>query len=78
MKRQGKLFEVTEAAVEHVTEKGFSTQYGARFLKRYIDEHVKLPITNMWKQASRFVVDVEDGEIVARAEDGASVQSNGE
>lgn len=78
MKRQGKLFEVTEAAIEHVTEKGYSTQYGARFLKRYIDERVKLPITNMWKQSSRFVVDVEDGEIVARAEDGSGVQSNGD
>src|SRR5687767_9693828 len=78
MKRQGKLFEVTEAAVEHVTEKGFSTQYGARFLKRYIDERVKLPISNMWKLSSRFVVDVEDGEIVARAEDGSGVQSNGD
>lgn len=78
MKRQGKLFEVTGAAVEHVTEKGFSTQYGARFLKRYIDERVKLPITNMWKQSSRFVVDLEDGEIVARAEDGSGVPSNGD
>jgi ATP-dependent Clp protease ATP-binding subunit ClpC len=78
MKRQGKLFEVTEAAVEHVTEKGYSTQYGARFLKRYIDERVKLPITNMWKQSSRFVVDVEDGEIVARADNGSGVQSNGD
>ena len=76
MKRQGKLFEVTEAAVEHVTEKGYSTQYGARFLKRYIDERVKLPITNMWKESSRFVVDVEDGEIVARAEDSPGVQAN--
>src|SRR5213075_2286437 len=57
MKRQGKAFETTNTAVDLVTEKGFSTQYGARFLKRYIDEHVKLPITNMWKQSSRFRVD---------------------
>lgn len=77
MKRQGKSFEITEAGVDHVTEKGYSTQYGARFLKRYIDEHVKLPITTMWKQASRFVVDVVEGEIVARAEDGPVIQSNG-
>jgi ATP-dependent Clp protease ATP-binding subunit ClpA len=77
MKRQGKSFEVTEAALDHVTEKGFSTQYGARFLKRYIDEHVKLPITNMWKQASRFVVDVVDGEILAQATDEPEIQSNG-
>ena len=66
MKRQGKSFEITGAAIDLLTEKGFSNQYGARFLKRYIDEKVKLPITNMWKTSSRFSVDVEDGEIDAK------------
>src|SRR2546421_1635269 len=66
MERQGKSVEVTGAAIDLLTEKGFSNQYGARFLKRYIDEKVKLPITNMWKTSSRFSVDVEDGEIVAK------------
>jgi len=70
MKRQGKSFEITGTAVDLVTEKGFSTQYGARFLKRYIDEHMKLPITTMWKQGRKFVVDVKDGEIDARIADG--------
>jgi ATP-dependent Clp protease ATP-binding subunit ClpA len=32
-----------------LTEKGFSPAYGARFLKRHIDQKVKLPITNEWK-----------------------------
>ncbi|HXT63019.1 MAG TPA: ATP-dependent Clp protease ATP-binding subunit [Pyrinomonadaceae bacterium] len=77
MKRQGKSFEMSEAAVDFVTEKGFSTQYGARFLKRYIDEHVKLPITNMWKQSSRFTVEVEEGELVARPSDAPAIKSNG-
>jgi ATP-dependent Clp protease ATP-binding subunit ClpA len=77
MKRQGKSFETTDEAIDFVTEKGFSAQYGARFLKRYIDEHVKLPITNMWKQSSRFRVDVEEGEIVARPSNEPVVQSNG-
>ena len=63
MKRQGKSFEITGAAIDLLTEKGFSTQYGARFLKRHIDEKVKLPITSMWKTGSKFVVDVKDGEI---------------
>jgi ATP-dependent Clp protease ATP-binding subunit ClpA len=63
MERQGKFVEVTEKALDFLTEKGFSPSYGARFLKRHIDEKVKLPITNMWKTASRFNVDVEDGEI---------------
>ena len=66
MKRQGKSFEITEAAVNLLTEKGFSTQYGARFLKRHIDEKVKLPITGMWKSGSRFVVDVQDGETTVK------------
>jgi ATP-dependent Clp protease ATP-binding subunit ClpA len=66
MERQGKTVEVTEAAVNLLTEKGFSTAYGARFLKRHIDEKVKLPITAMWKTASSFLVDVENGETVVK------------
>ncbi len=69
MKRQGKSFEVTDAAIDLLTEKGFSTQYGARFLKRHIDERVKLPITTMWKSGSKFIVDVEGGEVVAKVTD---------
>jgi len=44
-------------------------QCGARFLKRYIDEHVKLPITTMWKAGSKFSVDAVDGEVVAQIVD---------
>jgi ATP-dependent Clp protease ATP-binding subunit ClpA len=66
MESQGRVLEVTEAAVDLLTEKGYSPAYGARFLKRHIDEKVKLPITAMWKQALRFVADVEDGEITIR------------
>jgi ATP-dependent Clp protease ATP-binding subunit ClpA len=69
MKRQGKSFEVTNQAIDFITEKGYSMQYGARFLKRYIDEYVKLPITTMWKTATKFIVDVEDGEVVAKIAD---------
>jgi ATP-dependent Clp protease ATP-binding subunit ClpC len=63
MERQGKTVEVTERSIDLLTEKGFSPAYGARFLKRHIDEKVKLPITTMWKGASRFRVDAEEGEI---------------
>jgi ATP-dependent Clp protease ATP-binding subunit ClpA len=68
MELQGKGCRVTEAALDLLTEKGYSPAYGARFLKRHIDEKVKLPITAMWKEASRFVADVEAGEVVVRAE----------
>ncbi len=66
MERQGKSVEVNEAALNLLTEKGYNTAYGARFLKRHIDEKVKLPITAMWKTASNFLVDVEEGETVVK------------
>ena len=71
MERQGKQVEITEAAINRLTENGYNTAYGARFLKRHIDEKVKLPITGMWKSSSSFRVDVENGEVVVKP-DGAS------
>lgn len=70
MERQGKIVNISERAIDLLTEKGFSPAYGARFLKRHIDERVKLPITNMWKTAVRFAVDVADGEVVVKPADG--------
>jgi ATP-dependent Clp protease ATP-binding subunit ClpC len=67
MERQNKYLEITEAAVDKLTEKGFSPAYGARFLKRHIDEKVKLPITNAWKTSMRFIVAVEEtGEVTVQ------------
>src|SRR5215216_5066102 len=63
MKHQGKQLEITEAAVVHLVETGFSPTYGARFLKRTIDELVKLPMTTRWKEADRFHVDFTEGEL---------------
>ena len=37
--------------------------FGARFLKRYIDEHIKLPISATWKEAMHFDVVVKDNAI---------------
>lgn len=66
MERKGKRVEITDAALDVLTEKGFSPAYGARFLKRHIDQTVKLPITNQWKTAMNFVVDVENGSVVVK------------
>jgi ATP-dependent Clp protease ATP-binding subunit ClpA len=74
MELQGKEVEVTERAIDLLTEKGFSPAYGARFLKRHIDEKVKLPITTMWKGATRFRVDAEEGEITIKAIDDVVAQ----
>lgn len=69
MESQGKVVEISDAALDHLTEKGFSPAYGARFLKRHIDQKVKLPITNEWKLGRRFVVDVDDGDIAVKPMD---------
>src|SRR6266851_2760052 len=63
MKRQGKELQVSESAVVYLVEKGFSPAYGARFLKRTIDELVKLPMTTRSKEANSFHVEFLDGEL---------------
>ncbi len=68
MERQGKRLRITDAAIEHLVEKGFSTAYGARFLKRTIDELVKLPITNLWKAFQGFAVEMVEGKLEVRGE----------
>ena len=68
MELQGKKVVITDAALAYVVEKGFSPTYGARFLKRTIDEKIKLPITNIWKAFNSFVVDMVDGDLDIRGE----------
>jgi ATP-dependent Clp protease ATP-binding subunit ClpA len=69
MARQGKRLTITEAAINRLVEQGFSPAYGARFLKRTIDEKVKLPITNLWKAFTGFVVDLDAyGQVDVRGE----------
>ena len=60
MLRMGKQLELSESAIEYLVQKGFSPAYGARFLKRTIDELVKLPVTTQWKDANNFYVDAEN------------------
>jgi ATP-dependent Clp protease ATP-binding subunit ClpA len=68
MESQGKALVISERALDSLTEKGYSPAYGARFLKRHIDEKVKLPITAMWKTATQFFVDYDGTEITIRAD----------
>ncbi|MBW2147518.1 MAG: ATP-dependent Clp protease ATP-binding subunit [Deltaproteobacteria bacterium] len=55
---------VSEDAVSLLARTGFSIKYGARFLKRTIDEKIKIPITLNWKEGRVFKVDVENDKIV--------------
>lgn len=70
MESKGKLMSVTEEAVDFLVNVGFSPKYGARFLKRAIDEKVKIPLTLKWKEGNEFLVDVRDGELWVESSEG--------
>jgi ATP-dependent Clp protease ATP-binding subunit ClpA len=63
--RAGKTISVSDEALEMIVTKGYSIAFGARFLKRYIDEHIKLPISAHWKDGSHFAITVRNGAVVA-------------
>jgi hypothetical protein len=48
-------------------KEGHSLAYGARFLKRVIDDRVKIPLSQIWGAADCFEVVVVNGEIVVTA-----------
>jgi ATP-dependent Clp protease ATP-binding subunit ClpA len=60
----GKTLHVSDAALSAIAEAGFSVKYGARFLKRMIDEKVKMPVTLQWKESDHFLVEQVDGKPV--------------
>ncbi len=64
--RSGKTLQVDDEAMELLVSQGYSLAYGARYLKRVIDERIKLPISQSWRDGSHFRVRAEDGQIVVR------------
>src|ERR1019366_1030086 len=64
MAKAGKTIKIDDEALELVVVKGYSMAFGARFLKRFIDEHIKLPISARWKEGSHFDVKAKDGALV--------------
>jgi ATP-dependent Clp protease ATP-binding subunit ClpA len=64
MTKGDKTIHVTDEALELIVVKGYSLEFGARFLKRVIDEMVKLPISARWKDGSHFEVIARQGVIV--------------
>lgn len=64
MRRFDKSLTVTESGLDQIVNLGYSEAFGARYLKRTIDERVKLPITLMWKEHRAFTVDAQGGELV--------------
>ena len=61
--KAGKTLNITDEALELIVTQGYSLTFGARFLKRFIDERVKLPISARWREGAHFEVRALDGAI---------------
>jgi ATP-dependent Clp protease ATP-binding subunit ClpA len=60
----GKTLAIDDDVLDAIVADGHSAAYGARFLKRVIDERVKLPISTRWHDTVDFHVRVEGGGVV--------------
>jgi ATP-dependent Clp protease ATP-binding subunit ClpA len=63
LKRWNKSVTVEPDALEKLVTEGYSLAYGARFLKRVIDDRIKLPLSQRWKEANSFRVTLHDDKI---------------
>jgi ATP-dependent Clp protease ATP-binding subunit ClpA len=67
LKRWNKTVTIEPDALEKLVTEGYSLAYGARFLKRVIDDRIKLPLSQQWKDANSFRATVSDGQVVIEA-----------
>jgi ATP-dependent Clp protease ATP-binding subunit ClpA len=65
--RAGKTFEVDDEALAVVAARGHSPAHGARFLKRVIDERIKLPISARWHESSHFRVTATGDDVAVES-----------
>jgi ATP-dependent Clp protease ATP-binding subunit ClpA len=64
LKRWGKTLTIEPEALEKLVQEGYSLAYGARFLKRIIDDRIKLPLSQQWKEGTSFCATVCDDQVV--------------
>jgi len=75
---RGKELTITPGAIDAIVREGHSVAYGARFLKRVIDNRVKIPLSQIWGTAARFRVDAINDEVVVMAHAGAGAPEEAE
>jgi ATP-dependent Clp protease ATP-binding subunit ClpA len=63
LRERRKTLVVDDEALEAIVRDGHSLAYGARFLKRVIDDKIKLPISEHWSEATQFHVRLVDGAV---------------
>jgi ATP-dependent Clp protease ATP-binding subunit ClpC len=71
---RGKMLVMTPDAVDAIVREGYSMTYGARFLKRVIDERVKIPLSQLWSTANSFRVTVVSDRVVVEPQPSAMEQ----
>jgi ATP-dependent Clp protease ATP-binding subunit ClpA len=76
LERWNKTLTIEPEALEKLVQEGYSLAYGARFLKRVIDDRIKLPISQRWKETRDFQATVQDDQIVIEALGPRLVASN--
>jgi ATP-dependent Clp protease ATP-binding subunit ClpC len=64
--RADKIFDIDDDALEALVTEGYSLQYGARYLKRVIDDRVKVPISLRWRHGAHFAVRLQNEEVVVQ------------
>ena len=69
--KSSRTLTVTPAALEQLVTEGYSLAYGARFLKRVIENRVKLPISQQWTSGTAFTADLRDGAIAINVSEGS-------
>jgi ATP-dependent Clp protease ATP-binding subunit ClpA len=62
LQRSGKTLTIEPDALDQLVTDGYSQAYGARFLKRVIDDKIKLPLSKQWKDSSTFKGTLKDGQ----------------
>jgi ATP-dependent Clp protease ATP-binding subunit ClpC len=70
----GKHLSVSHEAIDVIVRDGYNVAYGARFLKRVIDDKVKIPISQMWARADAFRVKAVDDDVVVEAWPAAALE----
>jgi ATP-dependent Clp protease ATP-binding subunit ClpA len=73
--KAGKTIHVEDEALELIVKQGYNLAFGARFLKRVIDEKIKLPISSRWHDGSNFRVKAADGGVVVEVAPGSLVSA---
>ncbi len=66
LREAGKNLIVTPEALDTIVSQGYSYAYGARFLKRSIDERIKIPLTTQWNESDSFLAEVVDEKVLVR------------